>query len=152
MEIAYNEQIENLVNYALFDATNRNRIVRLDKINESTFIAISNSEIMDISGFTRVIDIYGIKHTFKKHGNAITEAKRGQIAINKEDFVLIPQIVWTENVHYSGKNKIGKHCLTYEKEIDETIYYYIEEIREGRKELAMNTLYKKRKPPVRVAQ
>ena len=135
MEITYNEQIEALVNYALIDTTNRNRIVRFDKINDSKLIAINDNEIIDVSGFNRVIDIYGIKHTFKKHGNSITEEKRGQIAITKEDFLLIPQIVLTENVQYSGKNKIGKDCLTYEKEIDETIYYYVEEIRKGRKEL-----------------
>ena len=88
MEITYNELIDDLVNYALIDKTNRNRIVRFDKISETTFIAISNSVMIDMSGFTRVIDIYGIKHTFKKHGNVITEAKRGQIAITKEDFFI----------------------------------------------------------------
>jgi hypothetical protein len=58
---------------------------------------------------------------------------------------LIPQIVSSENIIWVGKNKLGRDCLLYEAIIDE-VFYYVEEIRVGRKGLAMNTLYK-RKPP-----
>ena len=144
------EEIAALVDFALTDKTNKNRVVRFGEIDDLQAIAIHDKTEIDVSGYTRIIDVYGVKHTFIQHGNPTTEAKRGQIAVTKEDFLLIPQIVLTENIIYSGKNKIGKDCLLYEAIIND-IFYYVEEIREGRKELAMTTLYK-RKPPLRVAQ
>ncbi len=150
IQMTNQEEIEALIQFALTDTTNKNKVVKLGEIDALQAIAIENKTELNVSGYTRIIDVYGVKHTFKNHGDPITEAKRGQIAVTKEDFLLIPQIVLTENIIYSGKNKIGKDCLLYEAIIND-IFYYVEEIREGRKELAMNTLYK-RKPPLRVAQ
>jgi hypothetical protein len=36
--------------------------------------------------------------------------------------------------------------IKYQKNIAETLYLYLEEVRTKRKELAMNTLYKRKKP------
>ena len=40
---------------------------------------------IDISNHWITIDNYGITHTLLQHGNPISEAKRGQIAIEKDD-------------------------------------------------------------------
>ena len=100
---------------------------------------------IDLTGYTRVIDKSGINHTIKNHGNEKKEQSRGQIAITNEDFELIPEIIKSENVIYSGKNDLGKDCLLYEAHIGSLIFY-IEEIRTGRKQLCLQTMYKRKKP------
>jgi phage-Barnase-EndoU-ColicinE5/D-RelE like nuclease3 len=42
---------------------------------------------IDISGHWVSIDNFGIRHALEQHGSPISEAKRGQIALEKEDFV-----------------------------------------------------------------
>ncbi len=139
------EEIEILFDFAQNSISNKNQVVKFGKIDDIQAALIFEKTEIDIKGYQRVIDVYGIKHALKQHGNEQQEEKRGQIAIKKEDFLLIPQIVTSENVIWAGKNRIGKDCLLYEAIIDD-IFYYVEEVRIGRKELALNTLYK-RKPP-----
>ena len=74
------------------------------------------------------------------------EAKRGQIAITEEDFELVPIIVKSQNIIHVSKNKIGNDLILYEAIIKDT-FYYVEEVRKGRKELCMTTMYK-RKPTI----
>jgi hypothetical protein len=138
-------EIESLFDFAQNDITNKNKVVRLGLIDDEQAETIEEKTEFNIKGYQRVIDVYGIKHALRQHGNKQTEEKRGQIAITKDDFLLIPQILMSENVIWAGKNRIGKDCLLYEAVIDD-VFYYVEEIRSGRKELALNTLYK-RKPP-----
>ncbi|HNM27040.1 MAG TPA: hypothetical protein PKL15_16470 [Saprospiraceae bacterium] len=42
---------------------------------------------VDVFNHWVCIDNYGIIHTLEQHGNPLSEARRGQIAIVKEDFV-----------------------------------------------------------------
>lgn len=42
---------------------------------------------INISGHWVCIDNFGIRHALEQHGSPISEAKRGQIALEKEDFV-----------------------------------------------------------------
>lgn len=42
---------------------------------------------IDLTGHWVSIDNFGIIHTLEQHGNPIFEAKRGQIAVEKEDFI-----------------------------------------------------------------
>lgn len=97
-------------------------------------------------GFKRIIDKFSINHTLKSHGNVEIEKMRGQIAITEEDFELVPQIVQSQNIIHVSKNKIGNDILLYEAVINDT-FYYVEEVRRGRKELCMTTMYK-RKPTI----
>ncbi len=79
-------------------------------------------EATDINIFNYVITIdnYGISHTILKHGNPLTESKRGQIAIQKQDFiVMIDVILKPDEVKIAGKtNKTGLPLLQFEKEIE----------------------------------
>ncbi len=43
---------------------------------------------IDVQGHWVSIDNYGIFHALEHHGNIIIEARRGQIAVDKEDFCL----------------------------------------------------------------
>jgi phage-Barnase-EndoU-ColicinE5/D-RelE like nuclease3 len=56
---------------------------------------------------------------------------------------LIPDILAApDSVTGTGKSRIGAETITYQKEIGETLFY-VEEIRTGRRELAMKTMFKR---------
>lgn len=60
-----------------------------------------------------------------------------------DDFKKIPEIIYGyDEVSFTGKNKIGKETITYKKSFDDGTIMYIEEIRNKRNTLTINTLYK----------
>lgn len=100
---------------------------------------------LDVSGFERVLDNYGVRHTMKRHGNEKTEAKRGQIAVTFEDFDLIPLITSRpDSVFQDGKNKVGRDVIVFTKLIDGIGYRHVEEIRPKGKLVATDSLRKKK--------
>lgn len=136
-------QISTLVNEVLLDTSNKKSEILIAKVSKIEAEKIKLKTGKDVSGFEHVIDNYGIIHTLKSHGNKIKEALRGQIAIELKDFELIPKIILTENIIYSGKNKIGNDIILYEKKIG-LVYYYAEEIRNKKKKLALNSMWKRK--------
>lgn len=42
---------------------------------------------IDVSGHWVCIDNFGVTHALEHHGNPVSEGKRGQIAVIKEDFI-----------------------------------------------------------------
>lgn len=137
-------EITELVEFAINSKNTVNKKVSINIVDELEATILKAKTGFDLLGFKRIIDKSSINHAIKEHGNVKTEASRGQIAITKKDFELIPQIVKSENVIYSGKSKAGIDCILYEIVINNT-YYYVEEIRKGKKELCLKSLYK-RKP------
>ncbi len=100
---------------------------------------------LDVTGFTRVLDNYGVRHTIKQHGNAKQESQRGQIAVTLEDFEKILVITSEpDNVFADGKNKIGRNVIVFVKVIDGIGYRHIEEIRGKHKLVATDSLRKKK--------
>ncbi len=139
--------IEGIVNFALTDNTSLNSIISIGSVTKQQANDILNATGLDVAEFEYMIDKSGIKHTFKQHGNAITEAKRGQIAIVTDDFLQLPAIIANGMASYVGKNKIGRDVILFEAQLEYN-YYYLQEVRTGRRQLAMLTLYK-RKPPTK---
>jgi len=83
----------------------------------------------DYTGYVHCIDGAGIIHALK-HAN-----------INASDILLIPFII--ENYDFIGLGKI-ENTIVYKKLIGNE-YFYVEEIRTGRKKFAIKTLYKRKK-------
>lgn len=99
----------------------------------------------DISGYQHDLDVSGTRHAIKEHGQPKTEEPRGQIAITDEDFEKIPDVLYGyDEVSFTGKNKIGRETITYKKAFDNGTILYVEEIRDKRKTLTINTLYKQK--------
>jgi phage-Barnase-EndoU-ColicinE5/D-RelE like nuclease3 len=78
--------------YALYeeclDATEPfHRKLDLFLVPQTVIQAVLEATGIDLTDHWVCIDNYGIQHTLEHHGNPITEAKRGQIAVEKEDFV-----------------------------------------------------------------
>ncbi|MBL7802379.1 MAG: hypothetical protein JNL02_01490 [Saprospiraceae bacterium] len=97
---------------------------------------------LDLQGFKRKIDTNAVRHVFKKHGNEEAELKRGQIGIVQEDFLLIEVVVSKPDILVIGMSKLGNRVIFYEKTFPEFRFFYVEEIRTGRKEIMMQTFYK----------
>jgi hypothetical protein len=98
----------------------------------------------DLSGYSHVLDNYGVRHTLKKHGNETVEEKRGQIAVKLADFSLIPRITDDpDKVFADGKNKVGRDVIVFTKVINDVGYRYVAEIRPKGKLVATDSLRKK---------
>jgi len=101
---------------------------------------------INVAGFCRIIDCYSIRHTIKKHGSKHTEEPRGQIVVELNDFSKIPEIIELGLCRDGGLSKIGSQTIVYELLLEKGIYVYVEEIRKGKHEIVLQTLYIK-KPP-----
>ena len=125
-----------------------------NKSNKQTKFTISTSISLDIihlthlglENYTHILDNFSVIHAFKKHGNAQKEVLRGQIAIEIIDFQHI-QIIISEydEIIYGQMNDTGNRLIKYVKAIEGVNYFYVVEIRTGRKEFAMQTFYKRHK-------
>lgn len=94
--------------------------------------AIEKATNIDILGFERVLDSYGIKHILKNHGKA-SEELRGQEPITVEDFKKIPDVVENyDKVFVGGISKKNKFpMIAYVKRVNGVILV-IEEQRESK--------------------
>lgn len=140
------EQIKALVAFAKNSKSAVNSKLQINCIDETEAQSLELKTGFKLLGYKRVMDKFGINHTLKQHGNIDAEKLRGQIAITSEDFELVPQIAVSDNIIHVSKNKFGNDIILYEAIIQNT-FYYVEEVRKGRKELCMTTMYK-RKPTI----
>lgn len=116
----------------------------IGELSEKEIQQIKEAIGFDLSGYTRTMYSYGVNHAIKKHGNPKTEESRGQVAITEEDFELIPQIVANpDSIEFGEKNDLGDDLIKYSKIIGNQLFY-VEEIRNGRKEVVLQTLYKRK--------
>ena len=94
--------------------------------------------------YKHVIDNSAINHILECHGIPEKELQRGQLPVKEEDIIHIPNIVNEYDCFSISKNKRGQDVIIYQKSTEnEDVYYYVEEIRVGRRELAAQTMYKK---------
>ena len=102
---------------------------------------------LDVFGFERLLDNFGIRHAFKHHGNDETEEARGQIGIKPIDFERIALILeMPDFIKLDGKNRLGNDVLVFQKNL-EARYFFVAEIRTGRRLLALQTFYKQKIRP-----
>lgn len=100
-----------------------------------------------IDSYNFIIDISAARHVFAAHGNAKMEAKQGQVAITVADFAAFPQIVGQpDSVEYKGNNGQGNPTFLLQKKVADGTILCVIEIRPGRKELALKTMYKRKTP------
>ncbi|MFY7908582.1 MAG: hypothetical protein ACOVO2_03465 [Emticicia sp.] len=85
---------------------------------------------LDVSDHWVCIDNYGILHTLEQHGNPISEAKRGQVAIEKEDFFkMLDVFLYPEEIVLVGKTShTQKPILQFVRQIEDKVYV-VKEVR-----------------------
>ncbi len=137
----YKEELKQVIEKAKNNPTEHQKLV-IGKVSpELEEKAKENG--FDISGYQHDLDVSGTRHAIKEHGQPKTEEPRGQIAITDGDFEKIPEVIYGyDDVSFTGKNKIGRETITYKKAFDDGTIMYVEEIRNKRKTLTINTLYK----------
>ena len=138
------EKIRNLVEIAL-SIENKHYEIILSHLPKYQAQIIETQIGVDLTGVERILDTYGIKHTIKEHGSEKTELLRGQLPINIDDFELIPKIIQTENVKYSGKNSLKQDVFVFERRIG-NLYFIVEAVRFSKKgnKLVFQTLFKRK--------
>ncbi|MBO9492060.1 PLxRFG domain-containing protein [Endozoicomonas sp. G2_1] len=127
----------------------KNRIkqkkIRLSVVQGKEAKRLTELTGVNLDGYKHVVDTSGIRHAFKHHGDAMAESKRGQIAIKESDFSKISEIISNpDKVELSGKDKLGNDLIKYQKQVDDGTTYYVEEIRTGRKELVLKSMWRAR--------
>ncbi|WP_297972410.1 hypothetical protein [uncultured Capnocytophaga sp.] len=121
------QEILDFIN-VVTNQTNKNFIDFL-KIDTEQAQTIKEITGVEVKGYVHSLDNSGVLHALK-HKN-----------ISVADLLLIPFII--ENYDFIGKGK-EDNTIVYKKIINQE-YYYVEEIRTGRKKLALKTLYKHKK-------
>lgn len=104
---------------------------------DSAICDILKSIGIEPEGYCHAVDRYGLMHALKEH-------ERDELPLTLEDFLKIPVIVTEYDVVVrSYKTELGLDAVLYTKQFEDT-FYYVEEIRTGRKQLIFKTMYKKR--------
>lgn len=118
--------------------------VNLGKLQKQEVDKIYKQTGLDLTGYSRVLTLSEVKHILKHHG-VKSDDKR---PIGLEDFLIIPfimanpdKIVMSSKL--SGTNKL--EVIKYYKVIGQE-YVIVEEVRTGRRKMAIISFYKKKKP------
>lgn len=76
------------------------------------------------------IDNFGIYHTLEQHGNPLSVARRGQIAVEKEDFVkYLDVFLDPDEIQLSGKTKRTNLPLLQFIKVMEDKKFVVKEVR-----------------------
>lgn len=132
-----NDKILYVVNAAVLD---KKASENLFPVSEETKAYCKKNFNLDVDGYYHFMDSDIVRHLIKRHGQASND--RNPISI--QDFLLIPIIQKESDHRWVSKTKQGLMAITYVKKIVDT-YYYVEEIRTGKKKLALKELRKKDK-------
>ena len=132
--LKYPDAVGRLYDSALNPKDNSLKRISLGKVSAENVRRVKEAAAkkgvdIDLSGYTRDMDNYSIRHIHGRHGDPITEARRGQIAVTRKDIARIPEIVETaDEITYEGETDLGRDGMLYKKRIDGTVYY-LEEVR-----------------------
>ena len=112
--------------------------------NHLVKIRLAPSSLPEYPLYWHVLDNFAVKHIMHRHsGNR--ERLRGQEPVTLADFFLISQIVLTADSIQLTACGNGNQGLIYTKDINDMTYTLLEEVRTGHSELAVTTLYKRKK-------
>ncbi len=123
-------QINDLYEECLTNFEPFHKKLDLFEIPKSLVSRILTETNLDLSGFWICIDNFGILHTLEKHGSPISEAKRGQIAVEKEDFVTMIEVCLNpDSIKNIGLSKHSQNpIIQFEKKINDRIFV-VKEVR-----------------------
>ena len=148
------QQIYDLYDECLENLTQFHRKIDLFIVPENIAQNIKNLTGIDVSEHWVCVDNYGILHILEHHGNPVSEAKRGQIAIEKEDFIrMLDVFLEPDEIKSIGVTKhTNMPILQFMKEIDGKVYV-VKELRTSlskkknkRSRLVLHTMYKIKAP------
>lgn len=133
------EQILKLLEYVLSFKTDEDNFIDFN-LSAKELKLIERFTGLKLEDYKHVITASGIRHVWKKHG----PGSKDPCPLEINDFILIPLIVSEpDKISLSDKKTRvnNNEILVYEKIIIDK-HYYLLEIRNGRKKLAIHTMYK----------
>lgn len=124
------KQIYDLYDECLENLSQFHRKIDLFIIPIELATLIFEKTEIDVAGYWVCIDNYGIIHALEEHGNPISEAKRGQIALEREDFIkMLDVFLNPDEILTIGKTRhTQKSLLQFIRKIDDKIYV-VKEVR-----------------------
>lgn len=105
--------------------------------------AILSQYGVDVRGYTSDISASFINHVLKSHGNQNVEEKNGQVAVTKDDFDKIPQIVNAPDFIVIANDK--DNSLVFIKNMEDGTPFLVEYVGKKKKRMLAKTMYKKRR-------
>ena len=147
-------QIEALYEFALNNPLNEYQIVDIFQIEAELSLQIQSATGVNVEGYWVSIDNYSIVHIILRHGNPVKEARHGQIAITKSDFIKLVDLLRTPDMIRLDtkiyRNGVIKETLIFSKEYD-NYYVVAKEVRRVSKRgksnrLILQTMYIRKKP------
>ncbi len=121
--------------YALYDECLESPLPfhrKLDLFVVPEYLAqsVENATGLDIRGHWVCIDNFGIMHALEQHGNPLSEARRGQIAVEKGDFVkLLDVFLQPDEIKLAGETKRTNLPLIQFVKVMEEKKFVIKEVR-----------------------
>ena len=113
----------------------------IDENIDDELMQLAAKHGIDLTGYKHVIETSGIQHAENRHGKQSND----RTPLTLEDYLLVPYIIkQRDNLSISTTKTRQREStvLVYEKQID-LDFYYVEEIRTGKKSLSFQTLYKR---------
>jgi hypothetical protein len=100
------EAISSLFDECLITRTPFHRKLDLFVVPDPLAKRILETTGLNVFNHLVCIDNFGIIHTLEQHGNPLFEARRGQVAVEKEDFVrFLDVFLEPDEIQLSGKTK-----------------------------------------------
>ena len=125
----------------LIGATCDYKFCIVDENIDDELMELAAKHGIDLTGYKHVIETSGVQHSEKRHGSKSND----RTPLTLEDYLLVPYIIKNRDklsISTSKTRQKESTVLVYEKQIG-LIFYYVEEIRAGKKSLAFQTLYKR---------
>lgn len=122
---------------------NENRTVRIADVSAEQVALLQKEGVPVQEGFTHTTDMFAVRHTLNRHGGSDAENNRGQIALQDSDIATIPEVIATPDALVLGaKAPRGQDVVGYLKRVPDGNTLYMEEVRTGRRTLAMVSMRK----------
>lgn len=122
--------------------------------NQAVFWTLENAAdtgLPGTDGYSHSISRSAAYHIYKEHGDAETEAARGQIAVTAEDLARIPEIVTSPDEVVTGfRSEQGVERVAYLKRFDDALVVYIAEA--SRKKKDFRTVSMRKYPPTAISE
>ena len=130
----FTEELEQLIKTSTENKLSDDKVVISEVTPEA--LKAAQKEGVDLTGYVHTIDSKAVRHRNNEH------LKGDSDDITDDDLKQIPEIIYRPDAAKYYKRKYLDH-LNYEKTMSDGTYYYIEEVRTGKKTLTTKTIYKK---------
>jgi hypothetical protein len=104
---------------------------------------VADAHGVNVISMRHTVDTSAVRHVLTRHGDSKAEAQRGQVAVTEDDLTDIPTaLAMAQRVVFGAKNKRGQDLLVWVWERGDGTTLIVEEVRVGRKRLALTSMRK----------